>query len=93
MKEYKLDEKVLDEIRELCYISGELNSGIQAKKSLDEGFVGMGHNILTESASKISYYQRKLKNFHEGRNENLEKWLVQIYEEEWKDITRKKLEG
>ena len=39
----------------------DLLRSLEAKKSLDDGFRGMGHNILVETAGRFNGHVRKLK--------------------------------
>jgi hypothetical protein len=43
---------------QLSYATGELVRAIKARRELDTGFKGMGHNILVEAAGRLPYALR-----------------------------------
>lgn len=55
------DEGLHSEYVQLQGTVEQLLASLEARKKLDEGFRGMGHNILVESASGFNGHIRTLK--------------------------------
>jgi len=55
------DEGLHEEYSQLQSAVEDLLRSLEAKKSLDDGFRGMGHNILVETAGRFNGHVRKLK--------------------------------
>ncbi len=51
---------------QLLSLVSDLLRSIDSQKKLDEGFTGMGHNILTEKAASKNHHIRQLRKFVEG---------------------------
>ena len=56
-----LDKGLHSEYVQLQGAVEELLASLEARKQLDEGFRGMGHNILVEKASGFNGHVRTLK--------------------------------
>lgn len=56
-----LDKGLHSEYVQLQCAVEQLLASLEARKKLDEGFRGMGHNILVESASGYRMHIRNLK--------------------------------
>jgi hypothetical protein len=65
-----LDEGLHEQYTELQSVVEDLLRSIEAKKSLDDGFRGMGYNILVEKASRFNGHVRKLKKIVEWEDQN-----------------------
>ena len=53
--------KLHEQYTELQCLVEDLLCSMEAQKSLDDGFKGMGHNILVEKADRLNGHIRKLK--------------------------------
>jgi len=60
-QEAPTDEGLHSEYVQLQGAVEELLASLEARKQLDEGFRGMGHNILVERASGFNEHVRTLK--------------------------------
>jgi hypothetical protein len=60
-QEAPTDEGLHSEYVQLQCVVEELLASLEAHKKLDEGFCGMGHNILVEKASAFNGHIRTLK--------------------------------
>lgn len=60
-QEAPTDEGLHSEYVQLQCVVEELLASLEARKKLDEGFRGMGHNILVEKASGFNGHIRVLK--------------------------------
>lgn len=54
-----------ERLRSLAYFIERYFHALDAKRQLDAGFNGMGHNILTESAGGLRSAERKLREAYE----------------------------
>ena len=60
-QESPTDEGLHSEYVQLQCVVEELLASLEARKKLDEGFGGMGHNILVEKAAMVNGHVRTLK--------------------------------
>ena len=60
-QEAPTDEGLHSEYMQLQCAVEELLASLEARKKLDDGFSGMGHNILVEKASTFNGHVRTLK--------------------------------
>lgn len=64
-----VDAKLHEEYTQLQSAVDDLLRSLDAQKTLDDGFRGMGHNILVERAARINSNIRKLKKIVEWDKE------------------------